>query len=82
MGLIRPKPTDPPSHVDARELLLHRGYFPKDIIRVDTDCILWVNEMDRAQTAWLHATAEGSSIRTLLRVEAGFPAWPREAVGR
>lgn len=78
MGLIRPKPTDPPSHVEARTLLQTRGYHPQDIIRVDSDCILWVNHMGRAQTAWLHASVEGSSIRTLLNVEAGFPAWPRD----
>lgn len=60
---------------DARLLLTENGLTCRRVILVDRDSILYVNQLGRARTAWLHIPAYGP-VR--IKIEAGFECWPPE----
>ena len=56
---------------DARSILDRNGLSVTRIIRVDSDCILYLNLAGLARTCWLHVPEHGPMR---FRMEQGFPA--------
>lgn len=67
-------PAPPASHEHALNLLRARGIAAKEIIRVESDSVLYLNASGRAMTAWVACSATGRV--TDVRYEPGFPAYP------
>lgn len=71
-GLLNPELT-----ADA-EAILERNGMPCDhVVAVDRDSILYVNQMGKARTAWLHHPANGP---VLVKMEPGFVAEPPDGL--
>lgn len=61
-----------PVNRNARTLLRQRGIPVKQVVRVNSDSILYVTPAGAPMTAWLHYTG----TRLDLNYEPGFPAEP------
>lgn len=67
---------EPASHADARAVLEEHGLGVEEIVKVDSDCVLYVSKTGRAVTAWLTVTEADTNTGRALKVavEAGFVA--------